>query len=78
MPDYFDKPPRYTHGKCERHKLIFRWSGSLRLRDARCPYCRQPLDRTAASLIKMGRGKRRGWRWAVDAPARAKPKPEET
>lgn len=40
----------YTHGKCEGCKVIFRWSGWPRLKDAACPRCGANLARTAANL----------------------------
>lgn len=42
----------YTHGRCPKCKLILRWQGFPRLRDACCPRCGRELARTAARLAK--------------------------
>lgn len=43
---------RHTHGRCRPCGAIFQWQGRPLLRDALCPRCRQPLDRTAAGIAR--------------------------
>lgn len=43
---------RATHGRCIPCKVILRWYGAPRLRDASCPRCHGPLVRTAANLAR--------------------------
>ncbi len=43
---------RETAGRCHGCKTIWRWSGPIRLRDAKCPVCGEALARTAAALVK--------------------------
>ncbi len=43
---------RKTAGKCETCSVVWQWEGALRLREAKCPRCNEPLARTAVSLIK--------------------------
>lgn len=39
-------------GRCAPCKTIFEWRGRPLVRDALCPRCKVPLDRTAANLVK--------------------------
>jgi hypothetical protein len=41
-----------THGKCEKCRVVWKWSGRPLLREAHCPTCKTPLVRTAARLVK--------------------------
>lgn len=43
---------RATYGRCRPCDVIFKWEGRPLLRDALCPNCKRPLDRTAANLVK--------------------------
>jgi predicted amidophosphoribosyltransferase len=42
---------RTTAGRCWRCKVIFQWAGRPLLKNALCPRCKKPLDRTAVSLV---------------------------
>jgi transposase len=46
---------RETSGRCPRCRLIWTWTGRLRLRDAKCPTCEVKLARTAKALVKNKR-----------------------
>jgi len=43
---YPARPIAYTHGKCTPCRAYYQWEGKPLLRDARCPRCSQPLERT--------------------------------
>lgn len=45
-----------TAGRCRPCGVVFSWQGKPLLRDALCPRCKRPLDRTAVALLKPGNG----------------------